>query len=287
MRIAVDAMGGDHAPLVNVDGAIAAAREFGIGSLLVGKTGRARAAARGSPVIGLRHRDRGGPRGRDHGRPGDGGDPQEAQLLHPDRGQLRARRAGRRARLGRPHRRGHGLRKDGRRDDRRRRPPGPRDGPAQPDRPLPPARRRGEPGHQDPPLQGVRGHGLGLRRARLRQEEPLDRPDVHRRGGLEGNRADEGSLQDAQRGRPQLHRQRRRARRLQRHRRRDRDGRLHRKRDPEGLGVALRDGREAPAGGDQADPPGLRRVPPLARAPSGGSSSGSTTRSMAARRFSG
>ena len=37
MRIAVDAMGGDHAPLVNVDGAIAAAREFGIGSLLVGK----------------------------------------------------------------------------------------------------------------------------------------------------------------------------------------------------------------------------------------------------------
>ncbi|MCA1582951.1 MAG: phosphate acyltransferase PlsX [Acidobacteria bacterium] len=37
MRIAVDAMGGDHAPRVNVDGAIAAAREFGITSLLVGK----------------------------------------------------------------------------------------------------------------------------------------------------------------------------------------------------------------------------------------------------------
>jgi glycerol-3-phosphate acyltransferase PlsX len=37
VRIAVDAMGGDHAPLVNVDGAVAAAREFGIGSLLVGK----------------------------------------------------------------------------------------------------------------------------------------------------------------------------------------------------------------------------------------------------------
>jgi glycerol-3-phosphate acyltransferase PlsX len=37
MRIAVDAMGGDHAPLVNVDGAIAAAREFGIESLLVGR----------------------------------------------------------------------------------------------------------------------------------------------------------------------------------------------------------------------------------------------------------
>jgi len=38
MRIAVDAMGGDHAPLVNVDGAVAAAREHGIASLLVGRT---------------------------------------------------------------------------------------------------------------------------------------------------------------------------------------------------------------------------------------------------------
>jgi len=38
MRIAVDAMGGDHAPQVNVDGAIAAAQEFGISSLLVGRS---------------------------------------------------------------------------------------------------------------------------------------------------------------------------------------------------------------------------------------------------------
>src|SRR5512141_1530098 len=37
MRIAVDAMGGDHAPQINVDGAIAAAREFGISSRLVGR----------------------------------------------------------------------------------------------------------------------------------------------------------------------------------------------------------------------------------------------------------
>jgi glycerol-3-phosphate acyltransferase PlsX len=37
VRIAVDAMGGDHAPRVNVDGAIAAAREFGIATLLVGR----------------------------------------------------------------------------------------------------------------------------------------------------------------------------------------------------------------------------------------------------------
>jgi glycerol-3-phosphate acyltransferase PlsX len=37
MRIAVDAMGGDHAPQVNVDGAVAAARELGIDCLLVGR----------------------------------------------------------------------------------------------------------------------------------------------------------------------------------------------------------------------------------------------------------
>jgi phosphate acyltransferase len=42
MRIAVDAMGGDHAPHVNVDAAIAAAREFGISSLLVGDSARLR-----------------------------------------------------------------------------------------------------------------------------------------------------------------------------------------------------------------------------------------------------
>jgi glycerol-3-phosphate acyltransferase PlsX len=37
MRIAVDAMGGDHAPQINVDGAIAAARELGISTILIGR----------------------------------------------------------------------------------------------------------------------------------------------------------------------------------------------------------------------------------------------------------
>src|SRR5512141_2407201 len=40
MRIAVDAMGGDQAPQVNVDAAVAAAREFEIPSLLVGRASR-------------------------------------------------------------------------------------------------------------------------------------------------------------------------------------------------------------------------------------------------------
>jgi phosphate acyltransferase len=38
VRIAVDAMGGDHAPQVNVDGAVAAVREYGISCLLVGRS---------------------------------------------------------------------------------------------------------------------------------------------------------------------------------------------------------------------------------------------------------
>ena len=37
MTIAVDAMGGDHAPRVNVEGAVAAAVDFGLETLLVGR----------------------------------------------------------------------------------------------------------------------------------------------------------------------------------------------------------------------------------------------------------
>jgi glycerol-3-phosphate acyltransferase PlsX len=42
MRVAVDAMGGDHAPVVEVEGAVAAAREFAIPVTLVGDTDRLR-----------------------------------------------------------------------------------------------------------------------------------------------------------------------------------------------------------------------------------------------------
>ena len=40
MRVAVDAMGGDHAPAVEVEGAVAAAREYGIAVTLVGDIAR-------------------------------------------------------------------------------------------------------------------------------------------------------------------------------------------------------------------------------------------------------
>lgn len=42
MRVAVDAMGGDNAPVVEVEGAVAAVREFGIPVTLVGDTDRIR-----------------------------------------------------------------------------------------------------------------------------------------------------------------------------------------------------------------------------------------------------
>lgn len=43
MRVAVDAMGGDNAPVIEVEGAVAAAREFGIPITLVGDTDKVRA----------------------------------------------------------------------------------------------------------------------------------------------------------------------------------------------------------------------------------------------------
>jgi phosphate acyltransferase len=52
VRIAVDAMGGDHAPQVNVDGAIAAAREYGISCLLVGRAAELEPLLRDSGYTG-------------------------------------------------------------------------------------------------------------------------------------------------------------------------------------------------------------------------------------------
>jgi glycerol-3-phosphate acyltransferase PlsX len=40
IKIAVDAMGGDHAPVTEVEGAIQAAREFKVGVILVGQHDR-------------------------------------------------------------------------------------------------------------------------------------------------------------------------------------------------------------------------------------------------------
>ena len=60
MRIAVDAMGGDHAPAVVVDGALRAHRELGIDVILVGDDGRIRAellrlGAEEGPGLAIHH----------------------------------------------------------------------------------------------------------------------------------------------------------------------------------------------------------------------------------------
>ncbi len=53
MRIAVDAMGGDHAPAVVVEGAVRAARDFGVEIILVGRRDAVRAELDKHDVAGL------------------------------------------------------------------------------------------------------------------------------------------------------------------------------------------------------------------------------------------
>ena len=53
MRVAVDAMGGDNAPVVEVEGAVSAAREFGIPVTLVGDTERLRQELAKYDITGL------------------------------------------------------------------------------------------------------------------------------------------------------------------------------------------------------------------------------------------
>src|SRR5437868_546867 len=52
MRLAVDAMGGDHAPARPVDGAVAAARTHGLGIDLIGRESAIRAELARHPDIG-------------------------------------------------------------------------------------------------------------------------------------------------------------------------------------------------------------------------------------------
>ena len=49
MKIAVDAMGGDNAPVIEVEGAVAACREFGLAVTLVGDRVRLLLPSRARP----------------------------------------------------------------------------------------------------------------------------------------------------------------------------------------------------------------------------------------------
>src|SRR3954465_6157785 len=52
-KIAVDAMGGDHAPAMEIDGAVEAAAQFGIPVVLVGQEDRIRSLLRKHDTSGL------------------------------------------------------------------------------------------------------------------------------------------------------------------------------------------------------------------------------------------
>ena len=70
MKIIVDAMGGDFAPLAPVKGALMAQEKYGVDIVLTGKTEEILRALQGAPQgHGDRQRDRGG---RDLRRSGDG-----------------------------------------------------------------------------------------------------------------------------------------------------------------------------------------------------------------------
>jgi glycerol-3-phosphate acyltransferase PlsX len=171
VRIAVDAMGGDHAPLVNVDGAVAAAREFGIATLLVG----------GRPSLELLS-DAGfsGPEIEIVDAPEvvTMDDPATAPIRRKRNSSIRDRRrtacataARRGRRLRGPHGRRDGRGQDGHRHDRGR-------GPAALATVLRTSRATAcswtsaRTRTSRLRIQGVRRHGLDLRRARLRQKKP-------------------------------------------------------------------------------------------------------------------
>ena len=62
MQIALDAMGGDHAPAETVAGAVAAARAYGVEVALVGRTAAIEAELAKHDTSGLDVADRRGPR---------------------------------------------------------------------------------------------------------------------------------------------------------------------------------------------------------------------------------
>ena len=257
MKIAVDAMGGDFGPAVVVEGAVAAVREFGLASVLVGDRAAiereiARLGAQDLPIT-VRHAS------------------QVVGMAEAPSQALRRKRDSslrvaaelvqggrvRRARLGRQHRRGHGHRhvRHGR-AARASTGPAIAARPAEPLRLHGPARRRRQRRSQAAAPLPVRGDGPRLLPRHRRQGQPARRAPVGRRGGGQGQRADQGGLRGAARLVAQLHRQRRGARHLQRPLRRGGDRRLHRQRLPQGL-------REPGRDADRDDPGGARARRPL------------------------
>ena len=108
--VALDAMGGDHAPAATVAGAIEAVRQFGVQVLLVGREAVLRRELAHMGGVSERHRDRGRARDGRDGRPAHRAGPRQAQLLDGRGRPARPRRRRVRVRHRRQHRRGDGRR---------------------------------------------------------------------------------------------------------------------------------------------------------------------------------
>ena len=108
--IALDAMGSDRAPKPEIEGAIQAARQYGVRVLLIGPEATVKAELdRHRAALASAHRDRPRQRIHHHGRQSGGG-PRQARLLDARGLAHGARRPGRRLRHRRQHRRRHGHR---------------------------------------------------------------------------------------------------------------------------------------------------------------------------------
>ena len=246
MRIAVDAMGGDHAPGRVVDGALAAARHLGIGVDLVGRPDAHRATNSRATTIATRSTsrvDRGDRRRRDGRVAGAGAAAQAAarRSESPPSGwpadeaaalvsvghtgaavvaaHARVRHAARRRSSGAGAVGADARRLGGAARCRR-------DGRVQAGVPA-----------------AVRGDGRGLRAGVAGRRAAARRPAVDRRGRNQGQRADARGASAAEGVAAALCRQRRSARHLLRAGRRDRVRRLHRQRRAEAERRARRDGR--------------------------------------------
>ena len=243
--IAVDAMGGDHAPPSRrrrAGGRASFRSRRAARRPDVAARGRARPASRRS----MADRVRGGRRARRRGDGGVAGRGAAAQADGVDQGRRRVRgaRRGRRRSSARatPARRSwRPIRRSAccRASIGRRWPPPFRRGPSAGH----PARRRRQRRVPAPASAAVRGHGQRVRARGVRHRLAAGRPAVDRRRGDQGQRADARGAPAAQGVAARLHRQHRGARRLQRRRRRHRLRRLHGQRGAEDQRGAGRRGR--------------------------------------------
>ena len=198
ITIAVDAMGGDHAPRPEVEGAVQAARELGVRILLVGLAPELKKELAKHSASRVAHRDCSGDRSHHHGGLAHAGFPEEEGQLGARRGKAGARRPGRC-----PGQRGEYRRGDGRGaiwaghavfggpggaggsvSDFARRDSGF-------------ARRGRERGFQARAPRAVRGDGGNLLPRNFRHAAAKSGAALDRRGRIEGQRVDARGVQPA------------------------------------------------------------------------------------------